>query len=225
MSLRLLFHQSETVVVGAVIELAAAVIAGYGAPDRFDAVDGCEAVRAEVAVIALHAAAFEGQRVKRLLSWNAQIRAGDLPLRPMGVDVTTTAPLVSHKVGEFMFECAPEFFRWTFAEFRIEFDHSVRPPGAACGGLHPRVPCNPHLARKLRQIKVGRGFRAPRREAAVLSNRLFARWSRGLENPQPGGPSEFELRHSTAHWEKPYQHYSGMQQTTAGNVKNLSVAE
>ena len=198
-SLRLFLHQLEAVVVCAVVELAAAIVAGDGAADGFDAVDGGEAMRAEVAVVALHTAAFEGQRVVGLLAADTEIRAGGLPLRAVGFDAAATASFVGDEVGEFVFERAPEFFGRALAEFRVEFDRAVRPPCTAGGGLHARVPGDAHLAGEFRQEEVGRGFRAPRGEPAILSNSFDADRGRGLENPQPRGPSEFELRQSAAH--------------------------
>ena len=86
-----------------------------------------------------------------------------------------------------------------FAEFRIEFDHPVRPPRAAGGGLHARVPGDAHLAGKFRQGEAIRGFRTPSGEAAVVLDGL-GWWRCGsLQDPEPRGPSEFKLRHAPAH--------------------------
>ena len=135
-----LLRQSEAVVVGAVVKFPAAIVTGHGAADGFDAEDGGKAMRAGVGVVAFHPAAFEGQRVKRLFTGDAEIRAGGLPLGSVWIDPAAAAAFVCDEMSEFVFECAPEFFGRTFAEFWIEFDHAVRPPRAAGGGLHARIP-------------------------------------------------------------------------------------
>lgn len=120
---------------------AAAIVAGDAALDGFDAVDGGEAIGADVGMVALHPAAFEWQRVERLLAGDAEIGAGDLPFRAVGLDVAATAAaFVGDEVGEFVLEGAPEFLGFAVAEFRVELDRAVRPPSAAGGGLHPWVP-------------------------------------------------------------------------------------
>ena len=126
--------------VGAVVEFSAAVVTGDSATQRLDAVNGAFAVRTNVAVVALHAAALERQRVERLFAWDTQVDAGGLPLEPVGIDVAAAATFVSDEVCEFVFEGAPEFLGFAVAEFRIEFDGAVRPPCSSCGGLHAGVP-------------------------------------------------------------------------------------
>jgi hypothetical protein len=149
-------------VVGAVVVFPAAGVAGDAALDGLDAVNGGEAIGTDVGVVALHAAAFEGQRVERLLTGDAEIGAGGLPFRAVGLDVAAAAAaFVGDEVGEFVFEGAPEFLGFAVAEFRVELDHAVGPPGTASGGLHARVPGNADFAGELGQGKAGGGFRAP----------------------------------------------------------------
>ena len=76
---RFFLDEAEAVEVAAVVELAAAVITGDGALDRFDAVDGGKTIRADIGVFTLHFAALEGQIVERLLTGDAEVRAGTLP--------------------------------------------------------------------------------------------------------------------------------------------------
>ena len=48
--------------ISAMIVFTATIVTGDAALDGFDAVNGGEAIRADVGVVALHSAALEGQR-------------------------------------------------------------------------------------------------------------------------------------------------------------------
>ena len=98
-SQRLVFHELESFVVAAVIEFAAAIVAGDGALDRPHAMDDAKAVGANVGVVALHAAALEGQGVKWLLAGDAEIGARGLPLVAVRIDVATPATLIRDQMG------------------------------------------------------------------------------------------------------------------------------
>ena len=188
--LRLLFDQPEALVVGAAIEFAAAVVASDGALERLHAVDGGEAVSANVDVVALHAAAFEGERVEWMFAGDAQFRAGGCPFGTVGIRVSAAAAFVGNEMGEFVFEGAPEFLRRAFPELRVEFDGPVRPPRATSGSLHAWVPENTHLAGKFGQPQTIRSFRAPSREPAVPAGGSGPRGYRNLGNVQPRRPTE-----------------------------------
>ena len=95
--------------VAAAVEFAAAIVAGDRALDRADAVNDTEAIRANVRVVALHAAPLEGQRVERFLTMDAELGAGGLPFIAVRIDVTTTATLVSDEMGKLVLERAPKF--------------------------------------------------------------------------------------------------------------------
>lgn len=178
----------------------AAGVTSDAALDGSHAVDGGEAIRADIGVVALHAAAFEGQCVEGLFAGDAEIGAGGLPFRSVGLDAAAAdAAFIGDEVGEFVFEGAPEFFGLAFPEFRVEFDRAIRPPGAAGGGLHPWVPGNADLAGEFGQSQASGGFRAPSGEAAVRPNRLGFRRGRGLQRAKPRGPFEFELWGAPAH--------------------------
>ncbi len=186
--------------ISAMIVFTATIVTGDAALDGFDAVNGGEAIRADVGVVALHSAALEGQRMEGLLAGDAEVGAGGLPFRAVGLDVAAaTAAFVGDEVGEFVFEGAPEFLGPALAEFRVELNRAIRPPSAAGGGLHPRVPRNAHLAGEFGQRKVGGGFRAPRRKASIIPNRLGFLRDRRPQRTKPCGPFEFELRGAPAH--------------------------
>ena len=135
-----MFDEAEAVVIQAVVEFLAAWITGDGSFDRADAVNDREAVRALVGVVALHGAPFEGEIVKRLLAWDAEIIASGLPLDAMRVDAAAAMALVSDEVSELVLEGAPELFGLAVFEFGIEFDGAIWPPRPASGRLHPWVP-------------------------------------------------------------------------------------
>ena len=146
---RFFLDEAEPVEVAAVVEFAAAVITGNGALDGFYAVDGGKTIGADVGVLALHLTALERQVVKGLLTGDAEVGAGALPLRAVGLDAAAATALVGDEVGKLVLEGAPEFLGLAFLEFRIKLDRSIRPPRTAGGGLHPRVPRNANFPREL----------------------------------------------------------------------------
>lgn len=122
------------------VEFPTAVVASDRAFDRLHAVDDGETIRANVSVIPLHLAAFERQRVIRLLTGDSEVGAGCLPFRAVGIDPAAATALVGDEVGELVFQSAPQLLWLAVPELRIELDGPVRPPSAAGGGLHPGVP-------------------------------------------------------------------------------------
>lgn len=155
------FDEAETVVVGTVVELPATFVASDGALDGAHAVDHGEAVRADVGVVALHLAALEGKCVVRAFPGDAEVGAGKLPFGTVRVDAAAAAALVGDEVGEFVFERAPEFLGVEVAEFRVQLDGAVRPPCAAGGGAHARVPRDSHLAGEFAEAERAGGLGTP----------------------------------------------------------------
>ncbi len=147
----LVLDQAKTVVIRAIAELTATLVASDRARDRLHPADDGKAVGTDVGVVAFHLPPLEGQVVIRLLPGDSQVRTSGLPLWAMRIDPPAATALVSDEVGKFVLERAPEFFRLAILELRIEFDRAVRPPRAARRRLHPRVPGNSDFARKLMQ--------------------------------------------------------------------------
>lgn len=123
--------------VGALVEFTAAIVAGHGAFDRLHPVNDGETIRADVSVVPFHFAAFEGQRVERLLAGNSEVHASSLPLGAMRIDAAAATPFVGDEMREFVLQCAPEFLRLAVSQLGIEFDGAVRPPRATGCRLHP----------------------------------------------------------------------------------------
>ena len=126
--------------VGTVVEFSATGVAGDHAADGFDAVQAGQTIRANVGVVAFHPSAFEGQRVIRMLSGDAQFGASGLPFGAMGLGVSAPGPLIGDEVGEFVFEGSPQFFWRQGFEFGVELDGAVGPPRTTRCRLHPRIP-------------------------------------------------------------------------------------
>lgn len=112
-------------------------------------------------MISLHFATFERERVACMLAGNAEFRASAAPLRAVWFDAAAAASFVGDEVSKFVFESAPEFVGFAFLKFGIEFDGAIRPPSAAGGCLHARVPRNGHLACKFVESEGFGGLCAP----------------------------------------------------------------
>lgn len=166
--------------INAAVEFPATVITSDGAADRLHPLNDGKTVGTDVGVVALHPAALEGQIVKRLFARDPEIRAGELPLRAVGIDPAAPAALVGDEVREFVLQGAPNFFGFAFPEFWIQLDAAVRPPCAACGRLHPGVPGNANTPRELGQGEGFGGLRTPFCETAIFANRFASRCFRSL---------------------------------------------
>lgn len=96
-----------------------------------------------------------------MLAGNAKFGAGTAPLGAVWFDAAAAASFVGDEVSKFVFESAPEFVGFAFLKFGIEFDGAIRPPSAAGGCLHARVPRNGHLACKFVESEGFGGLCAP----------------------------------------------------------------
>ena len=171
--------------IRAVVELSAAFVASDGAGDRSDALNFREAIGANVGVLALHFAAFEGKCMKGGFAGNAELTARAAPFRAMGVDAAAARAFVSDEVCELVLERAPKFVWLTFLEFWVQLDRAVWPPCTASGGPHAWVPGNADFLRQFRKGKGDRRLRAPSAETAVSCPGSVA-WGRCLgRNAEP----------------------------------------
>lgn len=89
---------------------------------------------------ALDPPAFERQGVVGAFPWYAEFRAGRLPLRAVGIDAPPAAALVGDEVCKLVLERPPGLLVRDLADLGVQLDAAVRPPCAAGGGAHPRVP-------------------------------------------------------------------------------------
>lgn len=147
--------------------IAAAGVAGDGAAKRADAGDDGGACGAFVGMIPGETAGFEGQRMADGFSGNSEVVACGPPFRAVGCDFSATGALICEKVGEFVLEGAPDFLFGDAFELGIQLDFAGRPPGAAGGGAHARIPCDGDFAGEIGMSEREGGVPAPCGEGGI----------------------------------------------------------
>lgn len=144
-------------------------------------------------MISLQTAAFEGKGMVGALAGYPELGTRGAPLMTVRLDPPATAALVCNEVRELVLERSPNLIWLALVELGIELDAAVRPPSAARGGAHSRVPKNSHFASQFWQCEPSGCLGTPCRKPVIGIQRAAMRGRRRSKNSEPIRPAKLRF--------------------------------
>lgn len=102
-----MFDEPEPVMIGAGIELTAAIVARDSPLDGSDSANDQKTIGADINMVALQLASLEREIMAGKFSRDPEVRAGHLPLLAVWFDAPSGTTFVGDEVRELMFQGAP----------------------------------------------------------------------------------------------------------------------